>query len=100
MSFKRPIPTLLLAAGLIGCASALYLPTQADADARHVTLAALQEGRTLYVNHCANCHNLYLPSAYTKQEWVPILERMQQPAKITDAQKRLIAGYLDAGAKK
>lgn len=100
MSFKRKLPALLLAVGLIGCASALYLPTQRDADAQHVSLAALQEGRTLYINNCGACHNLYLPSAYTAREWVPILNEMQQPAKITDEQKRLIAAYLGSGAKR
>jgi hypothetical protein len=43
---------------------------------------------------------LYLPSSYTKREWAPILDKMQKPAKIDDAQKALIASYLIAGAKK
>lgn len=89
----------MLAAGLIGCVSALYLPTQTDADAQHVSLQTLQDGRTLYQQRCASCHNLYLPSAYTKRDWAPILDRMQKPARITDAQKALIAGYLEADAK-
>ena len=90
----------LFVAGLISCVSALYLPTQQDADAQQVSLATLQEGRTLYQNRCASCHNLSLPSSYTKREWAPILDRMQKPAKIDEAQKALIAGYLVAGSKK
>lgn len=100
MSFKHKLLPLLLAGGLIGCVSALYLPTQLDADARHVTLKSLQDGRTLYQQRCASCHNLYLPSAYTRREWTPILDRMQKPANIDDEQKALIAGYLEAGSKR
>jgi mono/diheme cytochrome c family protein len=100
MSFKRKLPILLLAAGLIGCVTALYLPTQGDADAAGVSLASLQQGRTLYINRCASCHNLYQPSAYTHADWAPILDRMQKPAKITDDEKRTIAKYLEVGAKR
>ena len=100
MYSKRKFAVVFIATGLISCASALYIPTQNDATAQKTTLEKLQQGRTLYINKCAGCHNLYLPSSYTNKAWTPILERMQQPARITDSEKELIGAYLETNSKK
>jgi mono/diheme cytochrome c family protein len=100
MYYKRKTAFLFFAAGLISCATALYMPTQNDAIAQKIPLEKLQQGRTLYINKCAGCHNLYLPAAYTNMDWTPILDRMQKPAKITDSEKELIAAYLETNSKK
>jgi hypothetical protein len=55
----------------------------------------LEEGRRLYVDHCSNCHNVYLPSEYSLTEWDVFLSSMAARAKINDEQKNLIWRYLE-----
>lgn len=100
MYSKTKIFLALFALTLVGCASSLYLPTQSDAVAHNTSLEKLKQGRELYLNRCASCHNLYLPQAYTAGEWKPILEKMQKPAKIDDSEKELISQYLETNCKK
>ncbi|TGD59050.1 c-type cytochrome [Flavobacterium humi] len=57
----------------------------------------LMEGKTLYENNCAKCHKLFPASRHTKEEWVPVLNRMAPKAKITEAQKTSIYNYITAG---
>jgi len=59
-----------------------------------IKLAATLEGRNLYGNNCANCHELYPPADYSKEKWVPIMKRMQKKARITDAETLAIYNYL------
>lgn len=54
----------------------------------------LAEGKSLFVNNCAKCHNLKNPNNYTTEEWTPILLRMQKKAKITDADREAIYNYV------
>lgn len=90
MSFKKSIGLIALIVGLLGCA-----PTHQKGSSDK-----LQQGRNLYIKNCGSCHNLYLPSTYTSREWKPILDKMQKPARIDDAQKALIATYLNTNCKK
>ena len=90
MYFKKIIGVIALTVGLVGCVSTHQNPLSDK----------LQQGRNLYIRNCGSCHNLYLPSTYTNREWKPILDKMQKPARIDDAQKALIATYLDANSKK
>jgi mono/diheme cytochrome c family protein len=59
-----------------------------------MSIDELKQGRDLYVNNCASCHQLYLPNKYTAKDWHYWLDDMQPKAKITDAQKQLIYDYL------
>jgi hypothetical protein len=59
-----------------------------------VTLEQLEDGRTLYVNKCAGCHNLRLPESRSAEAWPSILDRMQIKAKLTDDQKTHILQYI------
>ena len=100
MNSKTKMLILLVAAGLISCVSALYIPTQKDALSQNISLEKLQQGRGLYMNKCASCHNLHLPSSFTSKAWAPILAKMQKRARIDDSQKELIAAYLETNCKK
>ena len=100
MNSRLKILVLSGAAVLISCASTLYMPTQTDALNRNTSLEKLQQARRLYMNTCASCHNLHLPSEFTKIEWEPLLNKMQKRAKINDAQKEQIAAYLETSCKK
>jgi hypothetical protein len=57
----------------------------------------LAEGKSLYENNCAQCHKLFPVTKHTKEEWVPVLDRMAKKAKITDQQKTLVYNYIVAG---
>ncbi len=84
---------------LAGCAPALYLPTQADAEKSGAELEALQTGRTLYVSHCGSCHNLIVPEKHTLSEWEENMNEMQEKAHIDTSQRALIMDYLKTRSK-
>jgi len=54
------------------------------------------EGKILYENKCAACHRLFSPSEYSKEDWPPILLRMQKKAHIEDADMAKINSYVYA----
>jgi mono/diheme cytochrome c family protein len=82
---------------LLSCASRLYVPKEAANSNNDV--ADLKEGRTLYVNNCANCHQLYMPNQFNKTDWAYNLNQMQARANITNEQKELIYSYLAQASK-
>ncbi|MFZ4399554.1 MAG: hypothetical protein ACOYO1_05945 [Bacteroidales bacterium] len=91
---------IIIFLGLSGCIASLYLPTEEDAKIYNIPLTTLKEGRELYINKCSSCHNLYLPSNYTKHEWSLNLNKMQKRAKIDSTQKENITKYLEINAKR
>ncbi len=54
----------------------------------------LAEGKNLYENSCAKCHKLYEPTKFSKEEWQPILVRMQKKAKLDDVKMASITNYI------
>jgi len=74
----------------------LYTPTSADATA-NATLTELQDGRTLYINNCGSCHNLYSPDDYSVSGWKSILSNMAPKTRMTTAQVTLVTKYLTRG---
>ncbi|GEM55801.1 cytochrome C [Flavobacterium branchiophilum] len=96
---KKGILILGLSIVLVSCNSSKSTTSSASANPSEkamVLTPALAEGKSLYENHCAKCHKLYAASEYTKQEWKPILLKMQKMAKIDDAQLARISEYIDA----
>ena len=45
-------------------------------------------------------NNIFFHKNHSNQDWTPILDRMQKPARITDSEKELIGTYLDTNSKK
>ena len=58
--------------------------------------AALLEGKDLYENNCAKCHDLFKPKDYSKENWAPILVEMQGKARLSDMQMASISNYIYA----
>lgn len=56
--------------------------------------AKLVEGKSLYENICNKCHKLYDPKQYDKQQWIPILDKMKNKAKINEEDKLSIYQYI------
>jgi len=54
----------------------------------------LAEGKQLYDNNCAKCHKWYEPKQFSKEEWQPILLRMQKKAKLDDVKMASITNYI------
>jgi cytochrome c5 len=56
----------------------------------------IAEGKGLYESNCAKCHQLYAPSDFSKEQWKPIVHRMQKKAHLTDPEGLKIYNYLTA----
>lgn len=82
----------ILATVIYSCASKSSVPT---VEVKKPELTATQaEGKSLYENNCGKCHQLYAPSDYNAEQWKPIVLRMQEKARLDDAQGQKIYDYL------
>lgn len=59
-----------------------------------VMTSELAEGKSLYENNCAKCHNLYDAKDFSAEEWKPIVARMQKKAHLEDLQGQKIYNYV------
>lgn len=59
-----------------------------------LTSSDLAVGKSNYENNCAKCHNLYAASDFSKEDWKPIMVRMQKKAHLDDAQMATISNYI------
>ena len=59
-----------------------------------VVSTELTEGQNLYSNNCANCHKLFEPKKFTKEEWAPILVSMGKKAHLDGTQMASITNYI------
>ncbi len=66
----------------------------ADADRAHVELAQLQQGRSLLVTKCGNCHRPPMPRDHAADEWPQKLDEMASRASLDGEQRHLIEQYL------
>jgi hypothetical protein len=106
--FKAPeifttVLIVLLAAFWGGCkkdstidSASLYTPTSANVTA-NATLQELQQGRTLYISHCGNCHGLYNPESYTPMQWNSIMNSMGPKTSMSGSDLLLVTKYLCMG---
>ncbi|RTY95303.1 cytochrome c [Flavobacterium sp. GT3R68] len=88
------IGTLALGAIIYSCAPKAVVQTT-PAPVKDVALSEeLAQGKSLYESNCARCHKLFEPSSHTKEEWKPIVTRMQKKSKIDDVQTASIYNYV------
>ncbi len=57
------------------------------------------KGQSLFEKHCGSCHDLPSPSAYTREEWLPIVQDMRFKAKLSVDEGNLIYDYVASLAK-
>ncbi len=96
----RIIGIFLLGTLAYACASKSTVATAPKEEEKPkvvVLSAALTEGQNLYENNCAKCHKLYDAKDFTKEEWKPIVLRMQRKARLDDAQTASIYNYITSG---
>jgi len=55
----------------------------------------------LYAKRCAgSCHRLYKPKEYTAPQWIEILEKMSERARLKEEEAETIQDYLTRNARK
>lgn len=55
-----------------------------------------QEGRTLAVTRCAQCHRFFYPNEFSKEEWRKILNRKAQRLALRQRQVESLKLYFQA----
>jgi mono/diheme cytochrome c family protein len=67
-----------------------------DATKQHVDLGTLQQGRTLFVNRCIECHTLPPLWRYRAEDWPEIVNSMSHRASLKPAERDAILAYIIA----
>jgi hypothetical protein len=76
--------------------SNLYVPSSADVTA-NATLSELQDGRTLYIDNCGRCHDLYSPDDLSVSSWKSAISNMAPKTSLNAAQVMLVTKYVTRG---
>jgi len=87
------VTLLLVACGTKKAAVAEAPPVVKEIKTAELT-PELAEGKNLYENSCVRCHKLYEAKQFSKEEWAPILVRMQKKAKLDDVKMASITNYI------
>ncbi len=77
--------------------SNLYTPTESDVTS-NATLDQLQQGRDLYIKHCAECHQLYSPDNFSASSWSSIMSKMAPKTSMNQSQVDLVKKYVTRGS--
>jgi cytochrome c5 len=98
--------TLAALAAITGCATPRTAPAPGPIPAEAVEMAktrwpdaskqTLEEGRTIFLNSCSKCHGYPDRSAYSDEQWPPIVERMGKKAKLSPEQAQLVLRFIQA----
>lgn len=94
IAFAAVVLTACGSAKSTAVASAPPAATTAETVPAKELTPELAEGKNLYENSCARCHKLYEPAKFSKEEWQPILVRMQKKAKLDDVKMASITNYI------
>ncbi len=76
--------------------SSLYTPSATDVTST-ATLADLQAGRSVFINSCGRCHNLYSPDAYSAASWKTIIPNMAPRANLSSTETLQVTKYVTRG---
>ena len=60
----------------------------------------IAQGKTVYINRCARCHNLKPVEKFTAPEWEPILKTMIPKAHLNESDSAQVTAFIMANAKK
>jgi hypothetical protein len=96
---KWLIPVVILALTLSckkSSTGSLYTPVSDDATPT-ASLEELQQGRTLYINNCGKCHDLYSPDDYSASQWRGIMPGMSQKTRMSTTEVTLVTKYVTRG---
>ena len=54
----------------------------------------IAEGKNIFENSCAKCHDLPNPKDYNDDEWAPLVKAMAEKAKLNADQEELVYQYV------
>ncbi len=74
----------------------LYVPTAADVTSS-ATLPDLQAGRSVFINSCGRCHNLYSPDNFSVANWRAIVPNMASRAGLSSTETTQVTKYVTRG---
>ncbi len=95
---KTLIQLSLIAIVLWGCSKGLNPNDTAKVDAAFAKYEE-SDGKALFKQKCAKCHNYRLPETKTVEKWPGIMDRMARKAKLTDDQKSAVVAFVTKHAK-
>ena len=102
-SWDKPIHLMIWMSiplvALISCESTNYVPPVTAEMAttgkrKHVDVAKLNQGRTLFVHRCIECHTLPALWHYTTNDWAQIVNDMSHRASLKPAERDAIFAYI------
>jgi len=79
---------------LSACGAAPPVATAGDAARANIALAELEQGRTLLIRKCGNCHQPPLPASQPIAQWPAKVGEMSARSKLEAGQRELIEQYL------
>ncbi|UOK41480.1 MULTISPECIES: hypothetical protein [Flavobacterium] len=102
---KKIILTLSVVLVITSCAVKLVTPAQPDVDRMQTkypgyTLDELSQGKSMFEQHCAECHKLKNPTKFSESEWekiVPIMVKKvnkKHPNTLDEKSQDLILKYV------
>ena len=85
---------------LSSCGTTSFAPPPVTAELaragalQHVDLAALREGRALFVSRCIECHTLPAVSQHSATEWPRIIDEMAGRASLKSTERDAVLAYI------
>lgn len=64
------------------------------------SLPPLEQGRIIYESSCNRCHALYMPTSYFADEWGYYVRKYGRKARLSEAERTLVARYLESNARR
>ena len=85
---------------LSSCGTTSFTPPPVTAELaragahQHVDLAALREGRALFVSRCIECHTLPAVSQHSATEWPRLIDEMAGRANLKSTERDAVLAYI------
>lgn len=61
---------------------------------KRLTAGMMAEGKAVFENSCAKCHDLPAPKSHNDEQWVGIMNAMAPKAKLNAKQSELVYDYI------
>jgi cytochrome c5 len=92
--------SLVAVSALAACGAMPPVATAGEAARANVALAELEQGRSLLLSKCGNCHAPPVPASQRSADWPAKVDEMAVRSKLVAGQRDLIAQYLVAIASR
>lgn len=92
--------TIILSILLLASCSQKTIEPVTKTKLKTATSEDIARGKSLYSDHCIECHKAFNPSDFSEKQWRQEVPPMAKKAKIDSEKENLILAYVLAGAKK